>query len=50
MSVKEDSSAAASHPLSQSTKVQLSANKAFHAGKESFVLDFTSNKQLHSFI
>lgn len=31
MSVKEDSSAAASQPLSQSTKVQQSANKALHA-------------------
>lgn len=46
MSVKEESSAAASQPLSQSTKVQHSANKAFHAGEELFVLDSTLNKQL----
>lgn len=43
MSVKEDSSAAASQALSQSTKVQLSANKAFHAAEESFVLEAASN-------
>ncbi len=43
MSAKEDSSAAASQPLSRSTRVRLSANKALHAGEESFVLEFTSN-------